>query len=112
MLPLDRIDDTRAGSSDAAPARDGLRKRPMLLPLELMDDTRAGSSGAGGLLRLDATLSSSASGAVEEGGSGLTSETTRVIGQQMIWNPPTVSSSLLDGWGSIVLVFLVDQKYV
>ena len=51
---------------------------------------------------------------VEEGGSGLTltSETTRVIGQQMIWNPPTVSSSLLDGWGSIVLVFLVDQKYV
>ena len=108
MLPLDRIDDTRAGSSDTA--RDGLRKRPMLLPLELMDDTRAGSSGAGGLLRLDATLSSSASGAVEEGGSGLTSEAERAywIGQQLIWNPPTVSSLLNDGWGSIVLVFFVE----
>ena len=72
-----------------------------------MDDTRAGSSGAGGLLRLDATRSSSAGagGAVEEGGSGLTSETTRVIGQQMIWNPPTptISSSLLDGWGGSIV---------
>ena len=67
------------------------------------------------LLRLDATrCSSSASGgAVEEveGGSGLTSEAERAywIGQQLIWNPPTVSSLLNDGWGSIVLVFFVVE---
>ena len=41
-------------------------------------------------LRFVATRSSSASGGeVEEGGSGLTSETERAywIGQQLIWNP-------------------------
>lgn len=88
---------------DADAARDGLRKRPMppslavaLVPLEM--------------LVLDDTRSSSGSDVVEvEGGSGLTSETTRVIGQQCIWNNnPEGESSSLDGWEFIMTVFLVD----